>query len=144
MLEAEADLRKEKRIDLQIPVRISREPDIGSFFISSMTQLSEHGAFVSTSASFQTGAIVKLEFDLPQALSQQSQAYADSPKARKIAKRIQPVGRITWQGSGEFIPGTPRECQMGIGIRFIEISDAERRNIGSFIHEFFHQTQPCV
>jgi len=112
------ELRQEKRLSLQIPVRLSKREDQkpgGSFYISSLIELSPNGAFISTSAHYQMGTVIALEFDLPH-----------ENAAREV---IRTMGQITWSS----LDAAQENSPLGVGIEFVKISPDQKKCIRNFI-----------
>lgn len=125
MVETTEESRRAKRIDLHIPVRLTRQPDPSpgkSFFISALTQLSPDGAFVKTSASYQKGSMIAMDFELP-------------TKSAEIF-HVHALGRVAWEGnptvheSASVLQDSPH---MGIGIQFVLMTQEEKKQIGEFM-----------
>ena len=109
------EARKHARLALQIPVRVSRKSDSkreDSFFISSLTELSCEGAFVSTTAAYQPGSMLAMEFSLPT-------TSATAPR------NLQVVGQVTRHENAH-------DHRIGVGVRFIIVSPEEQ----AFLREF--------
>jgi hypothetical protein len=119
------DLRKSKRLLLNLPVKVTRQPHSRpqeSFFISSITQLSSDGAFLSTSAQYPTGTMIALDFDIPTAANQTQAVHA--------------LGKIAWQISEKSPEETLPSCQnpdLGVGIHFIMMTQKEKDLIQAFV-----------
>lgn len=125
MGEQAVNLRRAQRIELEIPVRISRHADPaadGNFTISSLTELSSEGAFVSTSAAYQPGAMLELEFTLPA-----------SSTSTVETRALHALGKVTWQAGGKTTPGAVSRAGMGVGVHFVLLSSKEKELIDSYV-----------
>ena len=125
MAETIKDLRKAKRIQIDIPVRLIKqpEPEPGvSFFISSLTELSRDGAFVRTSVGYSQGSMVSLDFEIPDDHSELCKVHA--------------LGRISWEGNPKTATPTHLKGQslpMGVGIQFVLMTQDEKKLIDDFV-----------
>jgi len=120
--------RKNQRIKLQIPVRFMRQPldisdDTESFYISSMTELSLTGAFIQTSAPFEAGTLLDINFEIP------ANRY-------QLAK-IRALAEVAWCRNEPVAMNPDRqrekEPEMGVGLRFVMLTQEEKNLLETFV-----------
>lgn len=121
------DQRRHERLQIHLPVRMARQtldPKHESFFISALTDLSPTGAFVSTTAQYKEGAMVSLEFEVPM-------EDTDNPAHGHTRRSIHAIGQVAWMTRQK----TAQETTMGVGVRFVLLTDEERQVIQHFLDD---------
>lgn len=120
-----SEQRRHERQQIHLPVRMARQtldPKSESFFISALTDLSPSGAFVSTTAQYKEGAMVSLEFEVPL-------EDRENPLHGLTRRSIHAIGQVAWMTRNQ----NSHDSLMGVGVRFVLLTDEERAVIQHFL-----------
>jgi uncharacterized protein (TIGR02266 family) len=113
-----AELRKAERIDSSIDVDYST---YSSYHIKRITNISKGGVFIRTQDIFPVGTVMEIRFRLP-----------------KLDHQIQSKVKVMWTYRQ---PASVNLNSSGMGVGFLEISDADKNAIQSFIDQIVRESE---
>ena len=117
-----AERRKDKRVPLKVQVFVrDHEYDGTIFFYSS--NISTGGMFLESDLLLDEGTEFTLEFTLP-----------------SVPRFIRAKGKVVWV-TRPGIVGVDEEVTPGMGIKFIEISDEDRKKVEEFVEKKFRKAK---